>query len=112
MCVCVYRMEGDHRGKKVVRESLGIIAQEVAKPQIKLTWGRKFPLRTSTRPHNKPVCLGTSDMLPLLLYIKERDGFCISKQEVACASIKNLIAVRHLYLFGDLILEILDQKLK
>ena len=59
-----------------------------------------------------PVCLGASDMLPLLLYVKERDGFCISKQEVACASVKNLITVGHLYLFGDLILQILDQKLK
>lgn len=97
-------MEGDHRGKKVMRKSLGIIAQKLAKPQVKLTWGKKLPLKISILPHYKPVCIGISDMLPLLLYIKERDGFCISKQEVACASIKNLIAVRHLYLFGDLIL--------
>lgn len=37
----MYRMESDHRGKKVVRKSLGVTAQEVAKPQVKLTWGKK-----------------------------------------------------------------------
>lgn len=51
-------------------------------------------------------------MLPLLLYVKECDGFCVSKQKIACASIKDLITVGHLYFFGDFILQILDQKLK
>lgn len=99
-------------GKEVVRKSLGVLPQEVAKPQDKFTWGRKLPLMTSTVPHYTPDCLGAPDMLPFLLYVKECDGFCISKQEVACASVKDLITVGHLYLFGDLILQILDQKLK
>lgn len=74
--------------------------------------GEKLPLQMSTLIHYMPVCLGAPDMLPLLLNVKERDGFCVSKQEVACASIKDLITVGHLYFFGDFVLQILDQKLK
>ena len=51
-------------------------------------------------------------MLPLLLDIKERDGVRIPKQEVASASIEDFITVGHLDFFGDLILQILYQKLK
>lgn len=51
-------------------------------------------------------------MLPLLLDIKECDGICIPKQEVASASIEDFITVGHLDFFGDLILQILYQKLK
>lgn len=51
-------------------------------------------------------------MLPLLLDIKECDGICIPKQEVASASVEDLITVGHLDFFSDLILQILYQKLK
>lgn len=73
---------------------------------------KKLPLKMSTLPSYTPVYLGAPDMLPLLLYVKECDGLCVSKQEVACASIKDLITVGHLNFFGDFILQILDQKLK
>lgn len=66
----------------------------------------------STLPNYMAVCLGAPDMLPLLLYVKECDRVRISKQEIACASIEDLITIGHLYLFGDLILQILDQKLQ
>ena len=103
-------MDSDHRGEKW-QERVSELHTEVVKPEANLL-GEQLPLQTSTPIHYMPVCLGAPDMLPLLLYVKERDGFCISEQEVSCASIKDLIAVGHLYLFGDLILQILDQKLK
>lgn len=83
---------------------LGTVAQEVIKPRGKLTWGEKLPLKMSTLPHYTPVCLEAPDTLPLLLHVKECDGLCVSKQEVACASVKDLITVGHLNFFGDFIL--------
>ena len=102
-------MENDQRGKNMAWNYS--TRSDQAKRQTHLG-GKKFPLKMSTLPHYTPVSLGALDMIPLLLYIKECDGFCVSKQEVACASIKDLIAVGHLYFFGDFILQILDQKLK
>jgi hypothetical protein len=51
-------------------------------------------------------------MLPLLLDVKECDGICIPKQEVACTSIEDFITVWHLDFLGDLIFQVFNQKLK
>lgn len=99
------RTESDPRGKRGEKESWSS-STKVAAPEAN-SLGEKSPLQRPSLTHYKPVY-----MLPLLLNVEERDRFGISKQEVACAGIEDLIAVGHLYLFGDLILQILDQKLK
>lgn len=104
------RMESDPRGQSGGKESWSS-STKVATPEAN-SLGEKFPLQRPTLTHYEPVYFGAADMLPLLLNVKERDRFGISKQEVACAGIEDLLAVGHLYLFGDLILQILDQKLK
>lgn len=100
----MYRMESDHRGEKS-GYSLGVI-QHKKWPSRKANslGGKKFPVKIPTLPHYVPICLGAPDTLPLLLYIEECDGFCVSKQEVASASVKDLITIGHLYLFSNLIL--------
>lgn len=95
----MYRMES-HR----VETQFGIIAQEVIKPRGKLTWGKKAPTKNVYSPPLHACLLRAPDTLPLLLHVKECDGLCVSKQEVACASVKDLITVGHLNFFGDFIL--------
>lgn len=62
--------------------------------------------------HPAPTACPAAWEVPLLLHIEERDGVRVPKQEVSGAGVEDLVAVGHLHFLGDLVLQILDQKLK